>query len=202
MKILYTFFLSILPFVSFSQELKQVYGGVSYLVLDAPDNNALCYSIGYSRFFKNRTFKLEASLNGSYLYKNNFEEIFGMPENDERVRVFINSAISFAPLKLKNNYFRIGIGPSLIYYSDKLINEVQFDILSTKNPNIYDTPIYKSHKKIIKKNLLPGGNAFLGFDFIIKNKLTLSPIWASTLTKSQFIQSLNLNIGYSLTKSK
>jgi hypothetical protein len=200
MKTLTFVLLYLICFVSKSQEMKQVYGGLSYLVLDAPDNSALCYSVGYSKFSSNKKTKLEISLNGSYLYKNNFEQIFGMPENDERTRVFINSAISYAPFKFKNNYFRVGIGPSLIYYSDRLINSVKFDLLNLKSPNVYDTPIYKSHTTITKKNLLPGGNAFTGFDFILKNRLTISPIWAFTLTKCQFIQSLNLNIGYSLNK--
>jgi hypothetical protein len=192
----------ILSFLSFnsllySQTYKQINLGGSFLGIDSPNNHGYRFSIGLTKTLNNNRLEVSSTLSFMNWKVNNWKEISGINLIDIRTRGFADFDFSFAPIKYKNNYFRLGVGPTLMVLHDNRVSRVKTTIeydLNTKSNYLK----YTSHETTLRNTILIGVNTFAGFTFAINPKLNLNSNFGLTYIDRSIIPLINCGIGYKL----
>lgn len=115
---------------SFTQNYSQKIGlGLSYISLDAPDDVSFSPNIIYEKKL-NKKFLIGAKL--GYNLINDFDN-FSKKIPERRERVMLDLELKFALIKYKNNYLKIGVGPSAWYRNDDIVTRIKFNLQDQTN---------------------------------------------------------------------
>jgi hypothetical protein len=135
--------------------------GIDYLSLDLPDDMVFSPNINYQRQFNKRLFISTKMGYVNYSGKDSFSQ--SIPEN--RKRIMLDIRPSFAVLKYKSNYFKIGAGPSFWYRDDDLVKQIRFS-LDSPNQII-------EYKKTRTKEVNVGLSLYSEIDIAIIKKISI-----------------------------
>jgi hypothetical protein len=136
--------------------------GLNYVNLDAPDDIFLSPNLNFEKKTLKRTF-INAQIGYGIIKR--FDRLSKkIPEN--RFRFMVNLGGSYALIKHKDNYLKIGGGPSIWYRKESIVDQIKFDLTNQSNVLEYK---YREFNEI---NL--GYNLFSQIDISILKKISLN----------------------------
>lgn len=164
--------------------------GVRYMSLDMPDDMVFSPNVYYNlNVSKRLSFSSQI---GGVVFKGK-EHLFGILPTD-RKRVMLDLDAKFAIVKFKNNYLRIGGGPSIWHSNDETVFKMSW---KSESPDF--VPIITSYEYQTRKYWELGFNAISELEIGITNKFSLMGSFGFASFNKQGTSSiLGLNCLYKL----
>jgi hypothetical protein len=178
------------PIFAFAQNASKKIGlGLNYVSLDLPDDLVYRPVFVFEKEFRNRFF-VAAQFGG--IYHEGEDNTFQIAELRRRFTTDIT--VKVAILRYKNNYLKIGGGPSLWYRNDNLVNSVRFE---ASPPDFIPKPI--GFDMMTKKDWNLGYNLTGELEVLIIKRVSLAAHFSvADLGKAGFSSVLGLNCYYKL----
>lgn len=108
--------------------------GLDYLALDLPDDLVFSPHIDYERKLAGRFF-LSGKL-GLVDFKGTDSFTQTIPESRKRIMLDIEGKIAL--LRFRENYLKLGVGPSVWYRNDEIVNRISFPLEDQTNVISYE----------------------------------------------------------------